>query len=146
MTNGYVAQFAGVFELGADAGSLVDYTCDISGFVITEGRATVVKAPTFSNPATEQKAASSFGTVAMAFTANPNDATGLWQAMRAAQQTRTGELFFQVRYSSAAVGADNPKFTGYMVVGELDTGAPVGEIRRQAKSFPARDLSGPVYA
>ncbi len=146
MTNGYVAQFAGVFELGPDSGSLVDYTCDISTFLITEGRATVVKAPTMSNPATEQKAGSGFGTVSMVFTSNPNDATGLWQAMRAAKQTRTGELFFQVRYSTAAVGSSNPKFTGYMVVAELDTGAPVGEIRRQAKSFPARDLSGPVYA
>ncbi len=146
MTNGYVAQFAGVFELGPDSGSLVDYTCDISGFVITAGRATVVKAPTMSNPVTEQKAAAAFGTVSIVFTSNPNDASGLWAAMYTAQQTRTGELFFQVRYSSAAVGADNPKFTGYMVVAELDTGAPVGEIRRQSKSFPARDLSGPVYA
>ncbi len=144
MTAGYVAQFAGVFELGPDADTLTDYTCDISALVITAGRATVVKAPSMSNPATEQKAASAFGTVSMVFTSNPNDASGLWQAMYVAQQTRTGELFFQVRYATGSVSSSNPKFTGYIVVAELDTAAPVGEIRRQSKSFPARDLSGPV--
>ncbi len=146
MTNGYVAQFAGVFELGPDSGSLVDYTCDISGFVITYGRATTVQAPTMANPFTVQRGGAQFGTVSLAFTSNPNDASGLWTAMYTAQQTRTGELFFQVRFSTAAVGADNPKETGYILISELDTGAPVGEIRRQSKSFPARDLSGPVYA
>ncbi len=144
MSDGYIAQFGGVFQLGPDAGSLTDYTCDITAFVITEGRATVVKAPSMSNPVTEQKAAAAFGTVAMTFAGNPGDATGLWQEMRAAMQTTSGELFFQVRYGTAAVSSSNPKFTGYIVVGELDTGAPVNEFRRQAKSFPARDLSGPL--
>jgi hypothetical protein len=140
---GYVPQFEGVFELGPDAGSLTDYTCDITAFVISEGRATVVKAPTAANPVTEQKAAAAFGSVAITFTSTP-DATGLWQEMRAAQQTRSGELYFQVRYDTAAVSASNPKFTGYIVVSELDTGAPVSQVRRQSKSFPARDLSGPL--
>jgi hypothetical protein len=143
---GYVPQFEGVFELGPDAGSLTDYTCDITAFVISEGRATVVKAPTAANPVTEQKAAAAFGSVAVTFAGNPGDASGLWQEMRAAMQTRTGELFFQVRYDTAAVGATNPKFTGYIVVAELNTGAPVGQVARQISTFPARDLSGPLSA
>jgi hypothetical protein len=141
---GYVSQFGGVFELGVDVGSLTDYTCDISAFVITEGRATVVKAPTAGNPMTEQKAAAGFGSVAMTFAGNPGDATGLWQELRTAMQTRTGELFYRVRYGTAAVSATNPQFTGYITVVDLDTGAPVSTMRRQAKTFPARAMSGPL--
>jgi hypothetical protein len=137
-------QFAGVFELGPAPDDLTDYTCDIAGFVITEGRVMNVKAPTFSNPATEQKAGSAFGSVAMTFATNPGDASGLWQALRAAMLTTTGELFYSVRYGTAAVSATNPRFTGYIVVGGLDTGAPVNQALRQAQSFPARDLSGPL--
>ena len=139
-------QFGGVFQLGPDPDSLTDHTCDIAGFVITEGRATVVKAPTFSNPQTEQKAAAGFGTVAMTFATNSGDAAGLWQAMRTAMLTTTGEMFFQVRYSTAAVSATNPRFTGYLVVSGLDTGAPVNQALRQTQSFGARALSGPLSA
>jgi hypothetical protein len=42
------------------------------------------------------------------------------------------------------VSSSNPKFTGFIVVAELDTGAPVSQVRRQTKTYPARDLSGPL--
>ncbi len=139
-------QFGGVFQLGPDPDTLTDYTCDIAGFVITEGRATVVKSPTFSNPQTEQKAAAGFGNVQMTFATNPGDSSGLWRAIRTAMLTTTGDLFFQVRYSTASVSATNPRFTGYIVISGLDTGAPVNQPLRQSQSFGARSLSGPLSA
>lgn len=133
-----------VVQLGPDAGSLTDYTCDIAEFVINEGRALVQKAPSFGSPAREDKAAAGFASVTMSFLHSPNSSSGLWQELWAAMQTVTGELFFQVRYSDAAVSSSNPKRTGYIKVVDLDTGGPAYQARRQSKTFPARSVSDPL--
>jgi hypothetical protein len=133
-----------VIELGADAGSLTDYSAEVSEFVINQQRILVQKAPSFGSPATEQKAGSGTATVSMTFAANPHSTTGVLAEMRTAQATTTGELYFEVRYSSAAVSASNPKFTGYIVVADMDTGGRIGEVRRISKTFPARAVSDPI--
>lgn len=127
--------------LGPDAGDLTDYTCWISEFRIIETRATVVKAPSFGSPAIEEKAAADQAQVAMTFLAVPHASSGLLWELDRAKRTQTGELYFEWKPATGAVSASNPKRTGFLVVTDLDTGAPLGP-RRQSKLFPARSVSG----
>ena len=130
--------------LGPDAGSLTDYSCWFSEFVISDVRNTVVKSPTFSSPAVEEKAAAGAVSVTASFFAVPDTASGLWWELNRAKDTRTAELYFEWRGDSAVVSASNPKRTGYIVVTGLDSGAPAYQPRRQSRVFPARDVSGPL--
>lgn len=136
-------QGAAVVQLGPDAGDLTDYSCWVSEFVIHDVRNTYVKAPSFGSPAVEERAAAAQASVTMTFLAAPNTASGLWWELNRAQNTRTGELYFDVRWSTAAVSSSNPKRTGLIVVSGLDTGAPPGP-RRYSFVFPARNVSGPL--
>ncbi len=130
--------------LGPDADSLTDYTCAIRSFVINDSRATVVKAPTMSNPNTEQKAASKSNTVTIDFLSAFVTSSGLWQEMLTAQGTRSGELYFEWTPGDDVVSASNPKRTGFLVVTDLDSGMAVGQALRQSKTFPARSVSAPI--
>ncbi len=142
MTN--FVQDRATIMLGPDPGSLTDYTCAIRDFRINDLRATSVKAPTFSNPYTEQKAASQSWTVTIDFLSEIITTSGLWIELLTALGTRTGELYFEYTPTDDVVSTSNPKRTGYLVVTDLDTGMAVSQSLRQAKTFPARDVSAPV--
>ena len=134
-------QRVAVIELGLDPGSLVDYTCDVSGFVVSEGRATVIKSPSFGSPQIRQLAAAQSAQVTMRFTSTPNNTSGLVRLLRVARQTVSGEVYFRVRYDPGGVSASNPYQTGWITVTGVDVGAPVGEARVQTQTFPARDVT-----
>lgn len=138
---GLGVQGVAVVELGPDAGSLVDYSCEVGSFVITEGRSTVQKPPSFGSPSLEELASANTAAVTMTFTSQPFGSSGLWLVMRTAQKTLTGELFFRVKYFDAPVSASNPSRTGWLKVTDLDSGAPVNGTRVQSKTFPARGVS-----
>ena len=132
-----------VILLGPDSGTLTDYSCYISEFVINETRSTAVKAPTFASPAIEEKAAANAATVSMSFLAVPDTTSGLWWELNRARGTRTARLVFEWKGADAVVSSSNPRRTGVIVVTGLGTGAPLGP-RRQALVFPARDISAPL--
>ena len=133
-----------VIMLGPDAGSLTDYSCAFQTFQINERRNTVVKAPTPSSPAFEEKAGAGQASVSVVFLSAFVATSGLWAELFTAMGTRTAELYFEYTPADDTVSASNPKRTGYIVVNDLDTGAPAFEARRQSKTFPARDVSAPI--
>ncbi len=130
--------------LGPDPDNLTDYSCAIRDFRINDARATVVKAPTFSNPATEQKAASRSFTVTIDFLSAFITTSGLWMELLTALGTTTGELYFEWTPGDDTVSATNPKRTGYLVVTDVDSGMALGQALRQSKTYPARGVSEPV--
>jgi len=130
--------------LGPDAGSLTDYSCAFQTFQINERRNTVVKAPTPSSPAFEEKAGAGQASVTVVFLSAFVATSGLWAELLTAMATRTAELYFEYTPADDTVSASNPKRTGYITVVDLDTGAPAFEARRQSKTFPARDISAPI--
>jgi hypothetical protein len=141
-----VVQGQAVIKLGPDAGSLTDYSCWFRDFTILPIRNTIIKSPTFSSPAIEEKAAANQASVTATFLAVPDVVSGLWWELNRAMGTRTAELFFEWRGDSAAVSSSNPKRTGYIVITGLDSGAPAYQPRLQSKVFPARDVSEPLAA
>lgn len=133
-----------VLLLGPDPAHTTDYSCDFSEFVINEARTLVAKSPSFGSPELEQKAAAGTAQVTATFLAVPHASSGLWFELRRASRTRTGELYFDVKYSTAATSASNPRRTGYIVVSDIDMGAGAYQVRRQTKVFPARAVSDPI--
>lgn len=135
----YAVQRAAVVELGPDAGSLTDVTCDVSFFGVTVGRTTVVKAASFGSPAIEQRASALTGSVVMSFSSQPG--SDIVNLMRAARDTVSGELYFRVKYQDAAVSPTNPSQTGWLTVTDFQLGAPVSSPMVQTQTFPARDVT-----
>lgn len=137
----YAVQRAAVVELGLSPGTLADLTCDVSGFVVTVGRTSVVKSASFGSPNIEQRASAGTASVTITFTSQPNTASGLVQLLRAAQATVAGEVYFRVKYQDAAVSPSNPSQTGWITVGDVQIGAPVSSPMVQTQTFPARDVT-----
>jgi hypothetical protein len=140
----WAAQFDCVFKLGVDAGSLTDYSAQVSEVFINQRRSTVVKAPSFGSTSFEEKAGATGASLSITLDGSPHATAGILAELRAAQATTSGELYFEWRASGAAVSASNPKFTGFIVVSDIDTGGRVGEVRRISKTFPARSVSAPI--
>lgn len=132
--------------LGPDAGHLTDYTCAIRVFQINERRNTVIKAPSFGSPALEERAAAGQATVTIEFISEFVASSGLWVEFLNAMATDSAELYFEWTPNDDTVSATNPKRTGFIVVSDLDSGAPAYEARRQAKTFPARSISALIVA
>lgn len=133
-------QRVAVVRLGPTSGSLTDHSCAVTELVVNEQRSLVQKAASFGSPNIEQKAAAQFASVTMTFANNPHATTGLLAALRAARATTTGEIYFDVKYDDAAVAASNPKYAGWIVVADLDTGTRVSQTRQISKTFPARGV------
>lgn len=130
-----------VILLGPDPGDLTDYSCWISEFTINETRSQVVKPPSFGSPQIEQLASAGAAQVTMSFLAVPDVSSGLWNELQVAARTLTGELYFEYQPAVGSVSPANPKKTGYIVVTDIDMGAPAASPRRQRKTFPARAVS-----
>lgn len=139
-------QGVAVVELGTGPGSLTDYTCYFSEFLIQKIRNTVRKPASPGSPDIEDKASARSHVVTASFLAEPGDPASPWTAMNVAAESTTAELYFSVRYKAGAVSATNPKFTGYIVVSSLGIGTPVNQVRRQTVTFPARAVAGPITA
>lgn len=135
-----------IIMLGPAPDDLTDYSCAFQTFVINERRNTVVKAPTPSSPAFEEKAAAGQASVSVVFLSAFVASSGLWAELLRAMGTRTGELYFEYTPADDTVSSSNPMRTGYFTVTDLDTGAPAFEARRQAKTYPARAISAPILA
>jgi len=135
-----------IVMLGPAADALTDYSCAFQTFQINERRNTVVKAPTPANPTFEEKAGAGQASVTVVFLSDYVTTSGLWQELWNAMQTRTGELYFEYTPADDTVGTSNPQRTGYIVVTDVDMGAPAFEARRQSKTYPARDVSQPIVA
>lgn len=112
-----------------------DYSDEITSLVINQRRNTTVRRPTFGNSTQSQKAGSWEGTVTIEFI-NDVVAASLLAELDAAIQTDSAELAFSGRFKSAAVGADNPTYSGTMIVTDLDIGGQVGEENVQTKTYP----------
>lgn len=132
-----------IIMLGTAPGDIADYSCSFQTFQINERRNTFLKAPTPASPAFEEKAGAGQASVTVVFL-SPYATSDLWGVLLAAQATRTAELYFEYTPADDTVSATNPKRTGYIVVTDLDMGAPAFEARRQSKTFPARAISAPI--
>ena len=129
-------QLGGTIYLGPTSGSKVDFSDNISQMTVNFQRETVTVPPTFGLPRASESAGPEKATVTIEFFST-QAAAAVWHELYDAIKTDSAELYFEGIYNDAAVGADNERWSGTLVVTDLDL-APVavGSLRMQSKSYP----------
>lgn len=113
----------------------VDVSAFVSSMVIKRTRSAVTVPASLGNIREVDKAGSLKEVLEVNFFSSMA-ATSLWAELYDAVDTDAAELSFEGRLDSAAVSANNPKFTGTIVVLGVDTGSAVGSLREQTQTFP----------
>lgn len=138
---------SGRIQLGGNITvNAVDYSEDIAEFVIQRKRPGTTRPATFGDPTVQQKAGADEYMVSINFFHDEGDASNFWAEAWAAMDTASAELPFTGTFKPGAVSPTNPKFTGILVLTELDTGGKVGDWKGQQKTFPAHTVVGPIEA
>lgn len=123
-------QLEGNIEIGG-----TDYSDEITSLVINMRRNTTTRPATFGNANRSQKAGDAENSVTINFI-NDTVSTALQAELLAAIQTDSAELTFAATLLDEAVGADNPTYSGTMIVTDLDIGGDVGVENQQRKTYP----------
>lgn len=127
-------QLTGLLKLGADAGTATDVSAFVSKMIVHVSRSEVAIPATLANN-TEGVAAGSFQYSLEIQFYSGLAATSLWAKLYTAALTDSAELYFEGQLNSGAVGVDNPKWSGKIVVLTVDTGADVGTLRQQSQTY-----------
>lgn len=144
-------QLEGNIQFGMSPDTLVDYSDDISALTLNTQVQTTTKPKTFASAREEQRKSGLVDAVTINFFNDERDPMGFWLACWDAQRDDTtadgrqpGELYFSATYTPDPPDPDtNPTFTGWVLVGDLDTGGTVGEWKQQSKTWPARSVTKP---
>lgn len=122
-----------------------DYSDEVSSLILNFTRAQVERPPTYGVPRSEQRLGAETQQGTINFFGDESEPTGLWIAFfEALRETDSGELFFSAKYKSGAASATNPRFEGIISIADLDAGSTVGEWKQQSKTYPMRDVAGPL--
>lgn len=113
---------------------------EVHSFVITPRRNLVTEEPTYGDASLSEKAGSTSFTVTIE-AKNGLAADSLKRTLWTAFLTDSAEIPFVYRESDAAIGADNPQWSGNLVVSELTIGTKSGERRIMSQTFPANSVT-----
>jgi hypothetical protein len=125
-------QLEGPITLGG-----IDYSSQITSVVLNDTRATVTTPPTFGDATEVDSAGAHKRTMTINFFSS-HAAASSWAELYDAIITNTAELTFTARFATGAISADNPEFTGTIIVMSLDTGGTVGELKAQSQTYPVK--------
>lgn len=128
-------QLEGVMKFGPTAGSLTDFSDQITQCLIVRKRNTVTVPPTFANAQESPRAGSRAEEMTITFL---NDLTqsGFWAELWDAIDTDTSILYFEVHFDEETNSTNHPGFTGQVVVTGTDAGGTPGETRSSSQTFP----------
>jgi hypothetical protein len=106
-----------------------------SSFVIKTERNSVTVPGTLTNIREVQKAGAKKLSLVINFWSTMA-AADFWAELWDAIDSNSGELAFTGKMNDAALSADNPEYSGNIVVLALDTGGEVGTLRAQSQTYP----------
>lgn len=140
-------QLGAEIKFGPTLADLTDYSDEVSSLVLNTSRDKVNKPASYGNPRGEQRLGVRSDQVTLNFFSDEADPTGLWaEFFDALANTDAGELYFSAKYKDGPVSTSNPKFVGIIGISDIDTGTPVNEWKAQSKTYPAREVNGPITA
>jgi hypothetical protein len=130
-------QLEGTIELGPAGGSLTDCSAEVFGVALIERRNTSRRRGTFSDATETERPGSYSGEMRIMFEDTLDPSTSLaHQIIATALRSDSGLMDFTVKFKSAALGPDNPTYSGTVAVTEVQTGGEVGEELEQEQRFP----------
>lgn len=114
-----------------------DYSDEIRRLVLRRRRNLVTRPATFGDNTEVQKAAALINEVTIEFFNDVTaSTTGVARKIWEAALTDSAELAFTAKFVTAAEGADNPIFSGTMVVTGAELGGEINAYNRQQWTFP----------
>jgi len=122
-------QAEGVITIGG-----TDYSDETIEFTITRTRELVKGPATFGN-IRQKNAAGALDEVVVITALNEITAASLQTELYDALDTPTSELTFSAKFTTAAIGADNPAYTGSFVVTGATVGGTVNQHNTQTWTF-----------
>jgi hypothetical protein len=129
-------QRIGSFKLGP-TGSLVEYGAAVTNARINTTRAMQTIPATLATGESSQAAGAIARTLTVDFFSG-TAAASIWAELLDAIESDDAEVDFEYKLNDAVVGADNPLFSGTIIVAGLTTGAAVGTLRSQSQTFPLK--------
>lgn len=139
-------QLKGNIRLGPAPGELTNYSLYIAQLVITRTRPTIAGLATYGNPSPRQHAQADVYAAAIQYKYHEGDPLGFWLEAWSAMDEDVPELYFAGEYFDGPRGINNPGFEGWLLVADVDAGAPVNQLRAQQKTWQARDVIGPLFS
>jgi hypothetical protein len=134
-------KFQSVDAAGVPTGTATDYSAEIHSLVLTKSRAAVTIPPTFANADETTRAGAGSDRVTINFHHNELSATSFSELVRAAMDTDRSEIAFDATFKTGVVSVTNPRFTGIIILTELDLGGTPGQYKQQSKTYPIRNLA-----
>jgi hypothetical protein len=128
-------QLKGNLKLGPTPGTAVEFGASITAFIIKRTRASVAVPATLATGRESESAGALSEAVQIDFFSS-TAASSVWAELYDAIDTDSSQLYFEGTLNPGAVSADNPRFSGYITVLTLDTGATVGALRTQSQTYP----------
>ena len=123
-------QLKGNLTLGA-----TDVAAYVSSMVIRRTRNSVTRPATLGNIRETEAAGALKETLTITFHSSVA-AASIWAELYDAIDTDDAELTFTGTLEEGAAGADNPEFSGTVVILGVDTGADVTSLRQQTQTYP----------
>lgn len=140
-------QLGAEIKFGPSLASLTDYSDEVSSLVLNITRNTVTRPATYGNPNEEMRAGARRDQVTINFEADDGTPSSLLnEFLDAAINTDSAELYFSAKYKDEPVSSTNPKYVGIILISDLDVGTAVNDWKAQSKTFPAREVAGPITA
>lgn len=127
-------QLGGNFMLGP-TGALVNQSNFITGMKIRTNRESITKPATLGKPVRSSAAGAPEYQLEISFFSGVEPAS-MWAQLWDAVESATGELDFTANLEVGVTSAANPKWSGRIVVMQLETGADVGSLRAQTQTYP----------
>lgn len=130
-------QIEGSVKFGPVGGALVEYGDAISSCVIVTTRDQVAIPGTFGNRQASAAAGGTTREVQLTFM-SATAASSFFAELEDAIESDDAELDFEFIKNDAAVGVDNKKYSGTVIVTSLENGGEVGGLRQQSQTWPIK--------
>jgi len=129
-----IQQLKGNMKLGVITAD-IDVSDNVTKMIIHRVRESITVPATLGTGEAGQAAGALSGTLEIDYFSSMA-ADSLWDQLYTAMETDTSELFFSGTFDPAPASADNPTWTGRIVVLAVDTGGTVGGLRTYSSTFP----------
>lgn len=113
----------------------IDFSSNVTALIIHRTRESISVPATFGTGRATQVAGALAESLEINFFSS-TDAVSMWATMYDILDTDASQLAWSATLNTGLVSADNPKFSGTIILLALDTGGTVGTLRQQTQTYP----------
>lgn len=132
-----IQQLKGNIKFGVVTAN-IDFSAFVTSLVIHRTRESITVPATFGTGRASQVAGALSESLEINYFSS-TDAASMWAMIYDAIDTDTGQLKWEATLNTGITSADNPKFSGTIIILAVDSGGAVGTLRLQQQTYPITD-------